>query len=439
MASVSLPAGVIENHTVKDEKALSKILRESWQKLKINEKTVGIVIPEFATFTKLLSLPGLQTGELSEAINWQAKDFLPTGKEDMSVDWKLVEKNKEELKVLVVAVKQQILNSYVSSIDEAGLLPVIVEIPSLSLSRLIGEEKQDSLIVYTLEGEGILLVTKNGGILGSSVVFNSDKSDIVSTAKRISKHFDVDIKKIYIAGDLLGSGITSELEEIFKVVPSSIEINIEGLESKMFNEYLIPISLQFKKAFEPSDPRTVNLLPDFLVNRYKQKRVSIQVWGVTLTITLFIWSSFLLVLTMFLFLNQQYSSDLAKGNEQGSILQQRKQTVQQVNQINSTVDKVEEIRSAFVDPKSVLNDIFASSNENLVIQNYVLDLDKGSVRLEGVSSDRSNLIEFKQALEGLDEVDKVTIPISNFEVDENLEFTADINYKFDSDGQENDR
>lgn len=429
MASVSLPEGVVKEHVIQDSDSLASILKEAWGKLKIKEKTVGIVIPEFATFTKLITLPSLPTGDMAEAIDWQAKDFLPTGKEDMSMDWKEIGKQDDKLKVLVVAIKKQILSGYISAVDKAGLLPLVVETPSLSLSRLIGEEKQDSLIIYTLEGEGILVVSQNGGILGSSVVFNSDEEDILSTAKRIVKHFGIDVKKIFIAGDLAESKLTDSLNQVFGVVPVKMNLDIQSLKKEMLNEYLIPISLQFKQTFEPSDPRTVNLLPSFLVDRYKDKRRSIQVWGVTLTTTLFVWVSFLLVLTTFLFLSQQYNSENAKGTEKGSILQQRKQTLQKVNEVNASVQKVSAIKNIFIQPKKVLNEITSAGSENIDIQIYILDLDKGNIHLEGVSTDRSSLIEFKQNLENVENITSVNIPISSFEVEQDLEFVADIEYK----------
>ncbi len=429
IASVNLPDGVVNNHTIQDSESLSKILIEAWDKLKIKEKTVGLVIPEFATFTKLISLPDLHNKELNEAIEWQAKDFLPTGSEDMFMDWKVVNKKNNTTFALVVAIKKDILTSYIDAVDKAGLLPIVVETPSLSLSRMIGNESEDSLIIYTLEGEGILIVTQDAGILGSSVVFNSDKSDILTTAKRIAKHFDVNLKKIFIAGDISESDLIDELTQAFGIHPSKIDLEIKGLKTEMLNEYLIPISLQHKKAVMPADPSTVNLLPAFLVERYTDKRLSVQVWGATLTLTLFIWISFLIVLASFLILSQQYNVEVAKGNETGSILQARRETLKKVNKVNTITGKVSAIKNITIDPKIVLNEIFSAGSDSIVVEGYDLDLEKGQIKLSGVSTDRNSLVQFRQNLEGNENITSVHIPITSFEVEQNLEFTMDIVYK----------
>ena len=429
MASVSLPKGIVINHTIKDSVALSMIIKEAWIKLKIKEKTVGIVVPEFATFTKLISLPGLKSGELDEAIEWQAKEFLPTGIDDMFMDWKIVSKKDDIVHILIVAIKKDTLSGYVNAVDEAGLLPVVVETPALSLSRLIDNEQDDSLIIYSLQGEGILVVCQGGAILGSSVVFNTDPSDILSTAKRILKHFDVKIKKIYVAGDLTDSLIEDGFLKELSAEVVMIDINIQGLDKKMLNEYLIPISLQSKVPSEPADPSTINLLPASFVNRYKDKTMAIQVWGVTLTITLFVWVSFLLVLGSFLFISQLYNVEVTKSTEKGSILQQRRETLEKVNEINQTVEKVTEIKNITILPKQVLNEIFSAGSDSIDIENYVLDLDRGDVQVVGVASDRNSLIAFQQNLDKIENIISVRIPISSFEVEQNLEFTASIKYQ----------
>jgi len=91
-STIDLPEGLISNHRVSDKQYLAKILKGVWKKVGLKEKTVGIVIPEFSTFIKQLTLPKLETVELDEAVQWQARDFLPTKVSNMSMDWKVVQR-----------------------------------------------------------------------------------------------------------------------------------------------------------------------------------------------------------------------------------------------------------------------------------------------------------------------------------------------------------
>ena len=59
VASVAIPPGLILRHAVEDKETLAKILRSSWKKLGIKERVVGLIIPEFITLTKLITVPKL--------------------------------------------------------------------------------------------------------------------------------------------------------------------------------------------------------------------------------------------------------------------------------------------------------------------------------------------------------------------------------------------
>jgi peptidyl-tRNA hydrolase len=75
-----------------------------------------------------------------------------------------------------------------------------------------------------------------------------------------------------------------------------------------------------------------------------------------------------------------------------------------------------------------LNEIYASKPSGIAIIKYELDMDKGEVRLQGNSSNRTTLIRFKENLENLSDFDRVEIPISSFEAETNLEFSLAFLY-----------
>ena len=73
-------------------------------------------------------------------------------------------------------------------------------------------------------------------------------------------------------------------------------------------------------------------------------------------------------------------------------------------------------------PQEILNEIYLSKPAGVSIQKYDLDLEKGEVRFQGRSADRTTLIRFKESLEGKSDLDRVQIPISSFEAETNLDF-----------------
>ena len=216
-ASVDLPEGVIENYKVVDPGTLAKVLKSVWNKFHFNEKTVGLILPEFSTFTKLLKLPHLPLSELDEAVNWQAQEFLPTQATELIMDWKIVEKSPEGFETLLVAVNKDLLMRYVEGVEKAGLFPLMVEIPSLGLVRLSPKSDTANLIIYKNFGETILIVSQNEKIKGTSVIHAKSSEEIVKTASRMINHYkEIKVSQVLVGGLEIDEEINQKITNILK-------------------------------------------------------------------------------------------------------------------------------------------------------------------------------------------------------------------------------
>jgi Tfp pilus assembly PilM family ATPase len=432
-ASVDMPAGLVRSHKVVDEKAISAILKNLWNKARISEKSVGIVVPEFSTYTKLFTLPKINISELDEAVRWQAQEFLPIKPADMIMDWKIVKKEKNGFQVLVVAMPKEILTGYVKSVEMAGLFPLEVETPSLSLVRVADSQTTAKLIFYKNFDEVILIIAQEGKILGSTSVSAGDTGDIIKTASRMVSHYkDVKTERIVVGGVNVDKNLVQKIESNLKLPLDIIAPKMSGISQEAVQQYLIPLSLQLKESAEPSDPNTVNLLPHPLVGKYRQQKIRLQAWSLTLTITLFVWISFLVTLGSYLFMTQVISDLAFKNAQKKHIAQQRQAATQQVSEINTLAGKVSKIESLSVSAEKVLNEIHRAKPAGITILEHDLILDKGSIELRGKASTRQALIEYKENLEELPQIESVNIPISSFEVENNLDFGMSFTYLVNS-------
>ena len=93
--SINLPKKIIANSKIQDCNVMSSLISKAWQSLGLEEKSVGIILPEFSTFTKSMILPKLDPKELDEAVRWRFKDFWPSGDKHMIMDWKITQKNED--------------------------------------------------------------------------------------------------------------------------------------------------------------------------------------------------------------------------------------------------------------------------------------------------------------------------------------------------------
>lgn len=428
-ATIALPPDLIKNYTVTDRKVLAKILKAAWKKLHLREKSVFIVIPEFSTFVKLFELEDVNASELDEAVGWQVHEFLPSKLEDTMMDWKIIRKEKNYYQVLVVAVNKDILDGYAKAAEEAGLFPLVVEIPSLSLTRIISGDKGASLIIYMSSKDAVLVVHDSNKVLGSSVIQDRDIGDLESTAKRMISHFKgITFSKLFVGGVNLDKNILDKLGKDFKLKVELLSREIKGLKQEEIQNYLIPISSQLQEPAEPADPFSLNLLPLNMVEKYKKAKLKLQIWGLTLTITLFVSISFLLTLSVYLFVSQQITDFKSKNTTAFQLVEKREEAAAQVKEINAVIDKMGKIEKIDILPQIVLNDIAKAALNGITIEKYTIDFDKGMVFISGVAFDRQSLLTFQKNLEEIPNISQLEVPITSFEDETNLEFEISFIY-----------
>ena len=429
-ASLDLPQGLIKGGVVDDKLALANILKGAWSKIHLKEKTAGIILPEFSTFTKMLTIPKLQLSELDEAVRWQAQEYLPSPLTEMIMDWKIVNNKDKEYEILIVAIDKKTLFDYVEAVEKADLFPLAVVIPSLCLSRLTSSDnKENCLIIYKNYGESIIILAQGDKIFGTSVLRNQDVKSVVATAVKMISHYkEFNADKVFIGGTETDETLQRELQKIINKEISFLKPKISGLSDTQLQEYLIPISMQLKDLSEPSDPFTINLLPNLLVEKYKKARLKLQIWSLTLTVTLFVWISFLITLGAYLLMVQQVSDLKDSKTRGGSLMVERQEAIKDVKYINEFAEKILKIKKITTPPQKVLNDINGAKPAGITISIYKLDLDIGKIDLGVVAATRADLLQFKDNLETNPNVGSVIIPISSFESEVNQEFKLSFDF-----------
>jgi type IV pilus assembly protein PilM len=116
--------------------------------------------------------------ELSESIKFEAEQYVPFDIEDVNLDFQILGPKEEagQMDVILVAVKKDVINDYVSVVTEAGFNPVIVDVDAFALENMYG-------INYEIEaGTNVALVnigasSVNMNIMRGGVsVFTRDSS-----------------------------------------------------------------------------------------------------------------------------------------------------------------------------------------------------------------------------------------------------------------------
>lgn len=429
LASANMPQGLIVDHKVRDSSSLAGIIKKLWKDFGIREKSVGIVIPEFSTFTKSLSLPKLDIEEMDEAVRWQSHDFLPLKAQDAVMDWKIVREDEKNYHILTTAIQKTLLAGYVDAVSLAGLYPLVVEIPSLSLARIADGQPGGKLIIYRSFGETVLVVAESETIIGSSVVNTDSFEDVIRTASGLLKHYKhTKIERIFIGGLGFNQSIITNLQTKLGKKVFWIQTKVQGIDAQGLQEYLVPISMQLKDPAEPLDEKTINLLPPDWAKQYEDKRTQARIWGLMVIATIAVAGSLLATISARLYLSRQIYLAENAGLSTGSTSGEAVEVSKKVGEINSLLDNVDKIIAASIDPQELINLVNKAGSNSIRLNQYLIDYEVGSVLLRGVASNRQSLIDFKRALELNKDFSLVYIPISSLEAESDLEFEARFVY-----------
>ena len=130
-----LPPDAIVDGAIMDHAAVIEGIKTALRELKVKEKEVATSLSGHSVIIKKVVLPTTTPEELEESIQWEVEQYIPFDIKDVKIDFQVIGPLKEDpskMDVLLVAVKTDLVNDYISVVKEAGLTPSIVDIDSIA-------------------------------------------------------------------------------------------------------------------------------------------------------------------------------------------------------------------------------------------------------------------------------------------------------------------
>ena len=153
-ARIKLEAGIVENGVIlQREKLMKKIqeLLDSAKPRKISAKNVALCLPESCIYSSVIALPReTKNKELASLINNRMPEVLPVDMGKVTSSWQKLSSNDKEQEILVAAVDNDLLKSYVLVAEKLGLKIISLEMESLATARAVLKEIKNN--------EGVLLL-----------------------------------------------------------------------------------------------------------------------------------------------------------------------------------------------------------------------------------------------------------------------------------------
>ncbi len=139
---------LLSNHFV------SRAIRAVLDEARIRTKAVIFSIPDFSTFCTSFELPPMNANELSEAVYYNAAQYIPLPVTETTLDWRLIRGTPgakgSSLEIFLVAIPNQIVKDYQEVAQLAGLELYAVEAEALGLARALAKEDKKSICLIDI-------------------------------------------------------------------------------------------------------------------------------------------------------------------------------------------------------------------------------------------------------------------------------------------------
>ncbi len=283
------PLDIIHDSSEATLGKVASILVKICSEAKVSTKKTVAALPSFSVFSSIISLPNMNKKDIPQAVYWQAKKFVPLPLEEMTLDWKLLDKeikindlknplpknvnaaentsqkekgaleavsnNKQDnLKVLIAAAPKKLVFKYVEIFKKAGFELLSLETENFAMERsMVGGDKNPVMIVdigdltsdISIVENSIPLLARSvdvGGKLITETIVNSLHVD-----QKRAEQFKRDI------GFLPGEGnLPKVIEKVVAPIINEIKYCFDLYASSQSNQRIEKIILTGGSSFLPN-------------------------------------------------------------------------------------------------------------------------------------------------------------------------------------------
>ncbi len=179
---MDMPYGAIEEGIIKDPEEVSDAIRQIFHTFNIKQQNVAISIGGYSVVVKKINVQTMSEAALQSTIHFEAEQYIPFDISDVNLDFQILgesENNPNQMSVLLVAAKKEMIADYVNVLEMANLNPCIVDVDSFALQNIYSasymkdDDESDEYIALIDVGAG---KTSLNILKGSNSLFMRDVS-----------------------------------------------------------------------------------------------------------------------------------------------------------------------------------------------------------------------------------------------------------------------
>jgi type IV pilus assembly protein PilM len=139
---VDLPQNAILEGRIKEPAVVADAIKGLVTDLKVSVQNVATSVAGYSVIIKRITVGKMTDEELHENIQYEAEQYIPFDLEDVNIDFHIIgesDLNPNQMNVMLVAAKTEIINEYADLLDMAGLNPCVIDIDVFALERVFEE------------------------------------------------------------------------------------------------------------------------------------------------------------------------------------------------------------------------------------------------------------------------------------------------------------
>ncbi|MFH1825381.1 MAG: type IV pilus assembly protein PilM [Candidatus Firestonebacteria bacterium] len=229
--------------------AIKKIFNET----NVKTKEVGLSLSGEQVIVRYIKLPFMSKEELKGVIKYEAEQYIPFNINQVVMDFSILgevtEDRQKKIEVLLVAVKEEVVNQYISLLQPIGLSVSLIDIDCFAMqnSLEINYEKK--------EGETIALINIGAKYTNLNVVedgVTKFSRDIplggISLTKDIQREFNISFSDAEKLKREQGSIIVESEEIVLTRIPSKEDKRVKIFSA--ISSTLSKMVLEVRRAFD---------------------------------------------------------------------------------------------------------------------------------------------------------------------------------------------
>ena len=225
-----------KNTLLLSSRDIARAIQAVMEEANIKTRKTVFSIPDFSSFFTNFELPPMTKEELPQAVTYEARRHIPLPLGEVTIDWEVIEdrrplNQKKNLKILLVAVPNEVINQYreIARFSNLELLALEAEVFGLVRSLiLIPEDEKRTLGLVDIGAQTTTCSIIEKKVLKKSHSFDTSGDDLTD---QVAKSLSVDYK------------MAEELKEKYGLqeIPLPRTMTTFQEEARSIREILLPL------------------------------------------------------------------------------------------------------------------------------------------------------------------------------------------------------